>query len=52
MQIKGDKQLAEQTKSGQHMPGKFDDFEKDKKEKEDMINNLKEKVSENLIFIN
>ena len=52
MQIKGDKQLAEQTKSDQHMPDKFDDFEKDKKGKEDMINNLKETVSENLIFIN
>ena len=45
MQIKGDKQLAELTESFQHMSNKFNDFEKDREEKEEIINNLKEEVS-------
>ena len=45
MQIKGDKQLAELMESVQHMSDKFDDFEKDRKAKEEIINNLKEEVS-------
>ena len=45
MQIKGEKQLAEPTESVQHMSDKFNDFEKDRKKKEEMINNLKEEVS-------
>ena len=44
MQIKGDKQLAELTESVQHMADKFDEFEKDRKEKEEIINNLKEEI--------
>ena len=42
MQIKGDIQFIELTESVQHMSDKFDDFEKDRKEKEELINNLKE----------
>ena len=34
MQIKGDKELVELTESVQHMSDKFNDFEKDRKEKE------------------
>ena len=45
MQIKGDKQLAEITESVQHMSDQFDDFEKNRKKKEEIINNLKEEVS-------
>ena len=46
MQIKGDKQPAELTKSVQHMCDKFDDFKKDRKEKEEIImGKLKEEVS-------
>ena len=45
MQIKKDKLLAELAESVQHMSDKFDDFEKDRKEKAGIINNLKEKVS-------
>ena len=45
MQIKGDKQLAELAESVQHMSEKLDDFEKDRKEKEEIINNFKEEVS-------
>ena len=45
MQIKGDKQLAELTESVQHMSDKFDEFKKDRKGKEEIINNLKEEVS-------
>ena len=42
MQIKGSKQLAEITESVQHMSDKLDDVEKNAKEKEEIINNLKE----------
>ena len=42
MQIKGDIQFIELTESVQHMSDKFDDFEKDRREKEELINNLKE----------
>lgn len=42
MQIKGDIQFTELKESVQHMSDKFDDFEKDRKEKEELINNLKE----------
>ena len=45
MKIEGDKQLAELTESVQHMSDKFDDFEKDRKRKKEVINNLKEEVS-------
>ena len=46
MHIKGgSKQLAELMESVQHMSDKFDDFAKDRKEKEEIINNLKEEVS-------
>ena len=45
MQIKGDKQLDILKESVPHMPEKFDNFEKDRKEKEELINNLKEEVS-------
>ena len=46
MQIKGDKQPAELTKSVQHMCDKFDDLKKDRKEKEEIIvKKLKEEVS-------
>ena len=45
MQIKRDKQLAELMESVQHVSHKFDDFEKNRKEKEGIISNLKEEVS-------
>ena len=45
MRIKGDKKRAELTESIQHLSDKFDDFEKDRNEKEKIINNLKEEVS-------
>ena len=42
MQIKSNKRLAEITESVRHMSDKFDDFERDTKEKKEIINNLKE----------
>ena len=45
MQIKRDKQLAELMESVQHMSHKFDDSVKNRKEKEEIISNLKEEVS-------
>ena len=42
MQIKGDIQFTELAESVQHKSDKFDDFEKDRREKEELINNLKE----------
>ena len=45
MQIKRDKQLAELMESVQHMSHKFNDSEKNRKEKEEIISNLKEEVS-------
>ena len=44
MQIKGDKQLANLTQSVKIMSEKFDEFEKDPKEKE-KINSLKQEVN-------
>ena len=40
MQIKGDKQFAELTESVEHMSSKFNDLERYRKEKEEIINNL------------
>ena len=45
MQIKGDKQLADLTESVKLMSKKFDQFEKDRKEKEKIINSLKQEVN-------
>ena len=45
MQIKGDKPLAELTESVQHMSNKVNNFENNRKEKEEIINSLKEEVS-------
>ena len=45
MQIKRDNQLAELMESVQHMSHKFDDSVKNRKEKEEIISNLKEEVS-------
>ena len=45
MQIKGDKQLADLTESVKLMLKKFDQFEKDRKEKEKIINSLKQEVN-------
>ena len=42
MQIKEDKQLVELMESVDHMSGKFNDFEKERKEKEKLMSNLKE----------
>ena len=43
--IKGEKQLVDLAESGKFMTSKFDVLEKDRKEKEKIINNLKGKVS-------
>ena len=45
MQIKGDKQLEEPKRSVEVMPDKFDEYEKDRKEKEKIINGLQNDVS-------
>ena len=45
MQIKGDKQLEERQSSIEVMSGKFDEYEKDRKEKEKIINALQNDVS-------
>ena len=45
MKIKGDKQLVDLTQSVRLMSEKFDDFEKDRKEKEKLINSLKQEVN-------
>ena len=45
MQIKGDKQLEDLTLSVKTMSHKFDEFEKDRKEKEKIIKGLKQEVS-------
>ena len=45
MQIKGEKQLVDLADSVKFMASKFDGLEKDQKEKEKIINNLKGEVS-------
>ena len=45
MQIIGDKQLADLTQSVKLMSEKFDEFEKDRKEKEKIITSLKQEVN-------
>ena len=45
MHIKGEKQLVDLAESVKFMTSKFDELEKDQKEKEKMINNLKREVS-------
>ena len=45
MQTKGDKQVANLTQSVKIMSEKFDEFEKDRKEKEKIINSLKQEVN-------
>ena len=40
MQIKGDKKFAELTESVEQMSSKFNDLERYRKEKEEIINNL------------
>ena len=45
MQIKGEKQLVDLAESVKFMASKFDGLEKDHKEKEKIINNLKGEVS-------
>ena len=45
MQVKGDKQLADLTKSVKFMSEKFGEFEKYRKEKEKIINSLKQEVN-------
>ena len=45
MHIKGDKQLVELAERVKFMTSKFDELEKDRKEKEKIINNLKDEVS-------
>ena len=45
MQIKGDKQLADLTQSVKLMSEKFDEFEKDRKEKEKIVNSFKQEVN-------
>ena len=45
MKIKGDKQLVDLTQPVRLMSEKFDDFEKDCKEKEKLINSLKQEVN-------
>ena len=45
MHIKGKKQLVDPAESVKFMTSKFDELQKDQKEKENIINNLKDKVS-------
>ena len=45
MHIKGDKQLVDLAERVKSMTSKFDELEKDRKEKEKIINNLKDEVS-------
>ena len=45
MKIKGNKQLVNLTQSVRFMSEKFDDFEKDRKEKEKLINSLKQEIN-------
>ena len=45
MKIKGNKQLVNLTQSVRFMSEKFDDFEKDCKEKEKLINSLKQEIN-------
>ena len=45
MHIKGEKQLVDLAESGKFMTSKFNELEKDWKEKEKIINNLKGEIS-------
>ena len=45
MQIKGDKQLIELTSSVEFLASKFDELEKERKEKDELINSLQIEVS-------
>ena len=45
MHIKGEKQLVDLAESVKFMTSKFDELEKDRKQKEKIINNLKGEVS-------
>ena len=45
MQIKGDKQLIELTSSVEFLASKFDELEKERKEKDELINSLHMEVS-------
>ena len=45
LKIKGNKQLVNLTQSVRFMSEKFDDFEKDRKEKEKLINSLKQEIN-------
>ena len=45
MQIKGDKQLTELTSSVEFLTSKFDDLEKERKEKNELINSIQIEVS-------
>ena len=45
MHIKGEKQLVDLAGSVKFMTSKFDELEKDRKEKENIINNLKGELS-------
>ena len=45
MHIKGEKQLVDLEESVKFITSKFDELEKDRKEKEKIINNLKGEVS-------
>ena len=44
-QIKGEQQLIDLTKSVKHISEQFDEHEKDRKEKEEIIKNLEGKVN-------
>ena len=45
MQIKGDKQLIDLTSSVEFLTSKFDELEKERKEKDELINSLQIEVS-------
>ena len=45
MQINGDKQLIELTFSVEFLTSKFDELKREKKEKDELINNLQIEVS-------
>ena len=45
MHVKGDKQLEERKSSVEVMSDKFDEYEKDRKEKEKIINGLQNEVN-------
>ena len=45
MQIKGDKQLIDLTSSVEFLTSKFDELERERKEKDELINSLQIEVS-------